>query len=91
MSWLEKLAADLFFGGVPEATLESSIYHYEKAVSINPDFVLFYYDLARSYVEIGEIPKAKSLLAHAINLPPRYSRDEIRQSRCRKLLEEIDS
>ncbi|TXT27821.1 MAG: hypothetical protein FD136_2077 [Chitinophagaceae bacterium] len=65
LSWPEQIAADLFFGGLGEASNELSVNYFKKAIQIDPNDVLFYLDLAIEYEEIDEDTKAIEILNKA--------------------------
>ena len=91
LSWLETLAADILFGGTPgPASLDKSVGHYKTAISLNPDFVLFYYGLAKAYIEMGNLSKAKSILLSAVKLKAQDFNDNLRLVKCKNLLNEIN-
>jgi tetratricopeptide (TPR) repeat protein len=59
---LERAAAKLFFGALPAASFANAIICYEKAKTLNPNFLLNYLELARVYKKTGETAKAKAAL-----------------------------
>lgn len=59
---VERAAAKLFFGGVPDGTLQNSIMYYEKARSLSPHFILNNVELAKAYHRNKENDKAIVLL-----------------------------
>lgn len=81
LSALERAWAKIFYGGVPDASLKSSIFAYEKSRSINPGFALNYVELARAYHKNGDTEKAIALLKKVLPLPiqteddPRIKKD----------------
>lgn len=72
---MERAAARVFYGGLPSASLQSSIHAYEKARSINSGFLLNYLELSKAYKRNSEKPKAISLLKELILLPSRTEDD----------------
>ena len=49
LNGLERVAAKLFYGGVPPASLKEAIYNYEKCRSLVPDLKVNYLELAKCY------------------------------------------
>ncbi len=62
LSMIESAATNLFYGGLPAASLKASIEAYEKAKKINPYFCLNYLELAKAYYRNDERNKAISTL-----------------------------
>ena len=62
LSGLERAAAKLLFGALPAASFSNAILCYEKAKTLNPNFLLNLLELARVYKKTGEKVKAKTAL-----------------------------
>jgi len=62
ISMIELAATNLFYGGLPSASLKSSIEAYEKARKLNPYFCLNYLELAKAYYRNDEKNKAITTL-----------------------------
>jgi tetratricopeptide (TPR) repeat protein len=65
----EKSFARIFYGKLPSASIEDAILDFEKSRSINPAFILNYYELARSYHRLDEDKKAVASLRTLLSLP----------------------
>ncbi len=59
---IERAAAKIIYGGLPPASLKSSIMYYEKARSLAPNFTLNFLELAKAYHRNDEKQKAIALL-----------------------------
>lgn len=91
LNWVEKLACELFFGGLPEGiSMERAIYYLQKASVLEPNTILYLFGEARAYYALGEKKRAIALLKRAIALPNREPDDVLRKERCRDLLQEIE-
>jgi tetratricopeptide (TPR) repeat protein len=62
LSSFERAAAKLLFGALPGASFSNAILCYEKAKTLNPNFLLNLLELARVYKKTGETAKAKTAL-----------------------------
>ncbi len=62
LSALERAAAKLLFGALPAASFSNAILCYEKAKTLNPNFLLNLLELARVYKKTGDKVKAKTAL-----------------------------
>jgi tetratricopeptide (TPR) repeat protein len=65
----ERSFARMFYGRLPDASLEEAIADFEKSRSLNPGFILNYYELARSYHRMGQDKKAIAYLRILLGMP----------------------
>jgi tetratricopeptide (TPR) repeat protein len=65
----ERSAVKLFFGGLPEASLNDAIIAFEKSKHLNPGLLLNYLELAKAYKKNSEENKAKQQLTAMLRLP----------------------
>jgi tetratricopeptide (TPR) repeat protein len=65
----EKSFARMFYGKLPDASLDEAIIDFEKSRSLYPGFILNYYELARSYHRMGDDKKAIAYLRIVLGLP----------------------
>ncbi|HEX6982563.1 MAG TPA: hypothetical protein VF181_07360 [Balneolaceae bacterium] len=90
LSWIESVAADALFGGVPKgASNEKAARAIEKAIDLNDDYLLYYYDLARIYDEMGQEQKTISLCKTALSKPAVSPDDDRIKQDCRELIEDV--
>jgi hypothetical protein len=69
LSAIERTLAKWFFGALPEASLGESIGYYEKSMTLKPDFMLNYLELAKACHREGQDARAIRLLRHIDALP----------------------
>jgi tetratricopeptide (TPR) repeat protein len=69
LSMAERSFARVFYGKIPDASLEDAIADFEKSRSLNPGFILNYYELARSYHRMGQDKKATAYLRVLLGMP----------------------
>jgi tetratricopeptide (TPR) repeat protein len=84
----EKSFARVFYGKIPDASLEQAIYDFEKSRALNPGFILNYYELARSFHRMDENKKAIANLHILLGLPNLIYDDNRVKSIARQLLTE---
>ncbi|HET6528086.1 MAG TPA: hypothetical protein VFG39_04990 [Balneolaceae bacterium] len=90
LSWIESVAADALFGGVPKgASNEKAAKAIEKAIDLHDDYLLYYYDLARVYDEMGQEQKTISLCKTALSKPSVSPDDDEIKQNCRELIEDV--
>jgi len=62
LNFIERTLAKWFYGALPDASLQESIRDYEKSMSLRPDFMLNYLELARACHRDGQNARAIQLL-----------------------------
>ena len=84
----EKAALRIVYGGLPPASLQESIRCYEKARSLEPDFILNYLELAKAYHKADQDDKARECIRKLLPLPNKTGDDaHIKQEGARLLKE----
>lgn len=90
LSFVERLAANTLFGGVPgPASNERAVELTEKAISIDGDVLLYYFDLATVYREMGMDEQAIETCQTALKMPSRLPDDDENKRKCRELIEDL--
>lgn len=91
LNFAERLAANVLFGGIPDgASNEKAAEYIEKAIELNPDMLLYYYDLAKVYDELGQEEQAVATCREALELPSRAPEDDDTQEDCRELIDDLE-
>jgi hypothetical protein len=91
LSFAERAAMNLLFGGVPEdASLENAINCYLNAIKYNPSYLLYHRDLAEAYMEADNPTAARKELTLVINGHKVTPDDGTIQQEARDLLAELD-
>lgn len=62
LNFIERMLAKWFYGALPDASLQESIHDYEKSMSLRPDFMLNYLELAKACHRDGQNARAIQLL-----------------------------
>jgi hypothetical protein len=62
LNFIERTLAKWFYGALPDASLQESIRDYEKSMSLRPDFMLNYLELAKACHRDGQNARAIQLL-----------------------------
>lgn len=89
LAGLKKAAVKVFYGGLPEGTLENAIRYMEKSRSIEPYFAPDYLDLAKAYKEDHKPAQALEVLNRLVKLPTRTSDDAAAKAEGAKMLESM--
>lgn len=89
LSFVERLAANTLFGGIPgDASNRKAADALERAIRLDPKYVLYYHDLAMIYEEMGNKQKAIAACREAIRRPNVTPDDERLKAECRRWIEE---
>lgn len=86
---LKKTAIKLFYGGMPNASLDQAIECYEKCLVLDPLYLSNYVTLAKAYRDDNQLMKEASLLQKAIKLPIHNSIEMDLKTKAKKRLEEL--
>ncbi|MFT6849276.1 MAG: tetratricopeptide (TPR) repeat protein [Sphingobacteriales bacterium] len=90
MPWYKVAAAEMIYNGIPEGTsYEKAEVYFNKAISLEPGYILYYKDAAVNYSYMGKKEKAKAMLNKAISLPNVTPDDPARKLECQKLLKNL--
>lgn len=90
LSWIERTAANTLFGGIPgEASNKKAAEYIEKAIDLNEDYLLYYYDLATVYDELGEDEAAIETCITAIQKPSVLPDDDEVKKQCQQLIQDL--
>lgn len=91
LNFAERLAANVLFGGIPEgASVEKAVEYINRAIELNPDYVLYYYDLARAYNQLGQEQEAIEACRRGLSQPTHTPDDAQAKEDCRALIEDLE-
>jgi tetratricopeptide (TPR) repeat protein len=85
--WYQKVLARAFFGRLPETDMKSAVFFLEKAVELDPTRVKYHYELAMTYMMMGDRGSAASELRKAAACEPAHRWDEETIRSARELLD----
>lgn len=89
LNFLERLAANTLFGGIPKASEVRAAETIEKAIELNPNYILYHYDLARVYRSIGRDDRAVASCRKALGLELLTTDDPRLQKECKMLIRDL--
>ena len=75
--------------GLGWADLDSALVHYDKAIKMKPNFVMFYLDYAKALISDDNYEDAKTMLESAIKSPIEDEDDAKKIEEAKALLEEV--
>ncbi|MGI9534131.1 MAG: tetratricopeptide repeat protein [Thermodesulfobacteriota bacterium] len=91
LNFFLKFIAKKFLGGLPNGTLEDSETMLVKAVELAPERVFTHYELAITYLEIGETEKVKYHLKKVLELPETDHLDPLKKRTAKKILMDLNT
>lgn len=89
LNFIERAFARWFFGALPEASLAEAIRNYEKSMSLRPDFMLNYLELAKAWHRDGQDARAIALLRQLDGLHEEMYDDRTVRAEGQQLLAEL--
>jgi tetratricopeptide (TPR) repeat protein len=89
LNWFEKLFAKSFLGGVPEGTYSESRQMFYKSLSLDPNIIIAYYNLSKTYAGMDDKKNEVDCLKKVIQLPIRNFRDKSAKIKAAKILTEL--
>jgi len=90
LSWIERMAANTLFGGIPDASNKKAEEYIKKAIRLNNKYILYYHDLARVYKEMGHDQEAISACRSALNLPNLTPDDPQLKKECNEMINDLN-
>lgn len=89
LSGFKKAAVKMFYGGLPEANMDSAIAYMEKCRKYEPYFMINYFDLAKAYQQENQPTQAIDILQRMVKLPLRTADDAALKAEGQKMLEDL--
>ena len=87
LNLFERAAVNMFYGGLPSASIKDAIRAFERSASITSGFILNYSELAKAYHRNDENNKAVNMLNTMLSIPEHTEDDKPIKTEGRKLLE----
>ena len=92
LSWLEKAAAKIIYGGVPPgASYEKAVNYFKKAIAISPSWINHHKELGITYMAMGKWSAAKAEFEMVLRLPGTDHQDEFHKAEARRFLQQIQA
>lgn len=89
LSWIERVAANTLFGGIPKASNQKAEEDIKRAIQLNGKYVLYHHDLALVYKEMGKDQQAISACQAALKLPNLTPDDDRLKQECQDLIKDL--
>ncbi len=89
LSWILRAAAKVIYGGVPSASNEAAVEAFQKAISINPNHIEHYLELARTYEYMGKKDLMREPLEEILTLPSVEEDDDVFKKEAEEMLKKL--
>ncbi len=90
LSGVLKFFAKVLYGGVPPASNEEAVVHFQKAIELNPNHIEHYLELARTYEFMDEEELMREPLEMVLSLPSVEQDDPKFKEEAQEMLEDLD-
>jgi tetratricopeptide (TPR) repeat protein len=82
----KRALAQLVFGKLPPAKFEDAEHCFEKAIALNPNRLMHYIELGRTYADMGRPAEARKSILKGLSMPPTEKDDPETKDRGRQIL-----
>lgn len=89
LSGVAKAFAKVLYGGLPPASLEQAVAHFQKAIEINPQHINHYLELGITYEMMKEWQKAQQAYLKVLELPAVENKDAAYKKEAKERLERV--
>lgn len=89
ISSLKRAVAKVVYGALPTAKYEDAVQCFEKAIKLNPNRLMHYIELGRTYAQMGHTDDAKKLIAKGLSMPDTEKDDPEVKEQGRQLLAKL--
>ncbi len=86
LTWFEKIFAKTFYGSVPEGTFKQAIEMFNKALSLDSNLTVAYFQIAKTYKSMGEKEKEAKYLKKVLLMPTINFRDKYAKLEAKRML-----
>ncbi len=89
LNWIERQVADKFFGGLPDASKDKALEYCKKAIALDPNYILYQFDLGRIYNSMGDKVNAKACYSKVGTMKAQTLDDPDYQGQAKKILDTL--
>lgn len=86
---LKRVLAQTAFGKLPTATYEDAVQCFEKAIALNPQRLMHYIELGRTYAVMGKTAEARKFIAKGLAMPDTEKDDPETKRQGREILQQL--
>ena len=89
ISGLKRALAELIYGKLPAATNEDAVRCFEKAIALNPNRLMHYVELGRTYAQMGRAVEARKFLTKGLAMTDTERDDPETKTKGREVLAKL--
>jgi len=89
VSGVKRALAQMAYGKLPPAKYEDAVRCFEKAIELNPNRLMHYIELGRTYVQMGKFEEAKKFITKGLSMPSTEKDDPETKDMGRQLLAKL--
>ena len=86
---VKRALAQMVYGKLPPAKYEDAVRCFEKAIERNPNRLMHYIELGRTYAAMGKTAEAREFITQGLAMPNTEKDDPETKERGRQLLEKL--
>jgi tetratricopeptide (TPR) repeat protein len=86
VSPVKRAMAQVVYGKLPPATYEDAQRCFEKAIALNPNRLMHYVELGRTFADMGRVADARKFILKGLAMPPTEKDDPETKDRGRQIL-----
>jgi len=86
VSSVKRALAQVVYGKLPSAKYEDAQHCFEKAIALNPNRLMHYIELGRTYADMGRTAEARKVILKGLAMPPTEKDDPETKDRGRQIL-----
>jgi len=90
LSGISKAFAKVLYGGLPPASLDKAVEHFQKAIELKPDHINHYLELGLTYEELDEWEKAGVQYEKVADLEAKSNMDKKYKAQAAERLEQVN-
>lgn len=89
VSGVKRALAQMAYGKLPTAKYEDAVRCFEKAIELNPNRLMHYIELGRTYVQMGKFDEARKFISKGLAMPNTEKDDPETKDMGRQLLAKL--
>ena len=86
---MKRALARVVYGKLPSAKYEDAVRCFEKAIELNPNRLMHYIELGRTYAQMGRTEDARKFITKGLAMPDTEKDDPETKKRGRQILAKL--
>jgi Flp pilus assembly protein TadD len=89
ISGVKRALAQVVYGKMPDASNEEAVRYFEKAIALNPNRLMHYIELGRTYAQMDRKEEARRLITKGLGMRETEKDDPETKEKGREILEKL--